>query len=72
MNRDEKARGYRRTALDLLDYTEFCARNGMAPLLYDVNVFRQRFNLIDKAKVDMGSNSNDVCFRGSRPSQERR
>lgn len=52
MNRRDKERGYRRTAVDLLDYMESCARKGIAPLLYDVNVFRQRFNLIDKAKVE--------------------
>lgn len=52
MNRRDKERAYRRTALEVIDYMESCARKGIAPLMYDVNVFRQRFNIIDKAKLE--------------------
>lgn len=54
MNQSEKTKGYRESAVAAIDYIEMCARRNIVPLLHDANVMRQRFNVLDKAKVERG------------------
>lgn len=47
---DEKRKGYRKVAIDLIDYLYLCNERNIVPLRHDVNVFNARFTAIDKAK----------------------
>lgn len=51
MTPDEKRRGYRKVAIDLIDYLYLCNERNVVPLMHDVNVFNARFTAVDKAKV---------------------
>ena len=52
MKREEKTRGYYRTAADVIEYMRNCAEHGMVPLMHDVNVYSCRLNRLRRAKVD--------------------
>lgn len=51
MDRREKERGYRKVAIDALDYIELCSSKGIVPLRHDLNLLRSRFTYYDKARV---------------------
>ena len=51
MRLQDKSNAYRRQTEEAIDYIEMCARKNIVPLLHDVNVMRQRFNVLDKTKV---------------------
>ena len=52
MRLQDKSSAYRKQAEEAIDYIEMCARKNIVPLLHDANVMRQRFNVLDKTKVE--------------------
>ena len=42
MTKDDKARGYYRVAMELIDYVWNCADKNLVPLKHDANVFMVR------------------------------
>lgn len=45
---------YEKIAREAVSYIESCARKGIAPLIYDANVFRTRLMLADGHEQDEG------------------